>query len=215
MRVLTRPIAVVSAIVIAIVIVAVLYFALLKPVARTYNMIQEKDQAVKAGWSQVVNVYKRRADLIPNLVSTVRGYATHEQQTLARVVEARAKVGKVNVNLDDPNALQAFSTSQGELQSALSRLMVVVERYPDLKANSQFEDLQAQLEGSENRITVERQRFILAVQDFNTYIRSFPNNIIADYFGYAEKPNFTVQSEAEISDAPVVNFDPSASSATQ
>jgi LemA protein len=213
MRVLTRPVAVVSAI--AIVIVAVLYFALAKPVARTYNTIQEKDQAVKAGWSQVVNVYKRRADLIPNLVSTVRGYAAHEQQTLARVVEARARVGNVNVNLDDPNALQAFSASQGELQSALSRLMVVMERYPDLKANSQFEDLQAQLEGSENRITVERQRFILAVQDFNTYIRSFPNNIIADYFGYAEKPNFTVQNEAEISDAPAVNFDPPASPATQ
>ncbi|MDR0702314.1 MAG: LemA family protein [Azoarcus sp.] len=198
-----------------LVVAAVLYFAAVKPVVGIYNTIQEKDQAVKAGWSQVVNVYKRRADLVPNIVRTVRAYAAHEQGTLVRVTEARAKANNTNINIDDPNALQAFSAAQGELQSALSRLMVIMERYPDLKANRQFEALQAQLEGSENRIAVERQRFIESVRDYNTYIRVFPNNFIARHLGYAEKANFTVQNEAEISDAPVVDFDLPTSSEAQ
>jgi LemA protein len=206
MRTFLRSVAVV------LVVLALLYLVLAKPVAGIYNTIQAKDQSVKAGWSQVVNVYKRRADLVPVLVNTVRGYATHERRTLAQVIEARAKVGSANINIDDPNALQSFSAAQGELQSALSRLMVIVEQYPDLKASRQFEDLQVQLEGSENRITVERQRFIELVRDYNIYIRTFPNNLVANFFGYLEKQNFTVQNEAEISDAPVVDFNPPATS---
>jgi LemA protein len=171
-----------------------------------YNSIQQKDEAVKAAWSQVLNVYKRRADLVPNLVATVRGYASHEQQVLTQVTEARSKVGSINVNADDPASLQQFQQAQGELQSAIGRLLVVSENYPQLKADQNFLQLQAQLEGTENRITVERQRYIGAVQDYNTFIRSFPQNLTAMMFGYKTKPNFTVENEAQIQEAPKVDF---------
>lgn len=171
-----------------------------------YNTIIQKDEAVKASWSQVINVYQRRADLIPNLVNTVKGYAAHEQQVLTQVTEARAKVGSINVNADDPASLKAFQDAQAGLQSAIGRLMMVAENYPNLKADQNFLQLQAQLEGTENRITVERQRYIETVQDFNTYIRSFPTNIVAMIFGYKAKPNFTVENERAIQTAPQVDF---------
>jgi LemA protein len=171
-----------------------------------YNTIQQKDEAVKAAWSQVLNVYKRRADLVPNLVATVRGYASHEAQVLTQVTEARAKVGSINVNADDPASLQQFQEAQAGLQSAIGRLLLVSENYPQLKADQNFLQLQAQLEGTENRITVERQRYIETVQDYNTYIRSFPQNLVAMMFGYKVKPNFTVENEAEIQEAPKVDF---------
>ena len=171
-----------------------------------YNRIQAKDEAVKAGWSEVLNQYKRRADLIPNLVNTVKGYAAHEQQVLTAVTQARAKVGQVDVNADDAASLAQFQAAQGELSSALSRLLVVSENYPQLKADQNFLQLQAQLEGTENRIAVERQRYIQTVQDYNTYIRSFPQNLVAMVFGYKPKPNFTVENEAQIQDAPSVDF---------
>jgi LemA protein len=171
-----------------------------------YNTIQQKDEAVKAAWSQVLNVYKRRADLVPNLVATVKGYAAHEAQVLTQVTDARAKVGSINVNADDPASLQQFQQAQGELQSAIGRLLVVSENYPQLKADQNFLQLQAQLEGTENRITVERQRYIETVQDYNTYIRSFPQNLVAMMFGYKVKPNFTVENEAQIQEAPKVDF---------
>jgi len=171
-----------------------------------YNQIQSKDEAVKAGWSEVLNQYKRRADLIPNLVNTVKGYAAHEQQVLTAVTEARARVGQVNVNADDANSLAQFQQAQGELSSALSRLLVVSENYPQLKADASFLNLQTQLEGTENRITVARGRYIQLVQDYNTYIRSFPQNLVAMIFGYKPKPNFTVENEAQIQDAPNVDF---------
>jgi LemA protein len=171
-----------------------------------YNQIQQKDEAVAAGWSEVLNQYKRRADLIPNLVATVKGYAAQEQQVLLGVTEARAKVGQVQVNPDDAASLQAFQQAQGELSSALSRLMVVVENYPNLKSDQAFLNLQTQLEGTENRITVARGRYIQAVQDYNTYIRSFPQNLTAMVFGHEQKPNFTVENEREIQDAPAVDF---------
>jgi LemA protein len=171
-----------------------------------YNQIQQKDEAVNAGWSEVLNQYKRRADLVPNLVSTVKGYAAHEQQVLTAVTEARAKVGEINVDAGDPASLQQFQQAQGELSSALSRLMVVVENYPNLKADRGFLDLQTQLEGTENRIAVARGRYIQLVQDYNTYIRSFPQNLIAKMFGYGTRPNFTVENEREIQEAPAVDF---------
>ncbi|MDN5782949.1 MAG: LemA family protein [Luteimonas sp.] len=171
-----------------------------------YNQIQQKDEAVKAGWSEVLNQYKRRADLIPNLVSTVKGYASHEQQVLTQVTEARARVGQVNVNADDPASLAQFQQAQGELSGALQRLMVVVENYPNLKADQAFLNLQTQLEGTENRITVARGRYIQVVQDYNTYIRSFPQNLMAMMFGYQQKPNFTVENEAQIQQPPAVDF---------
>jgi LemA protein len=171
-----------------------------------YNQIQQKDEAVKAGWAEVLNQYQRRADLIPNLVNTVQGYASHERQVLTDVTNARARVGQVQVNADDAASLQQFQQAQGELGSALSRLMVVTENYPNLKSDQGFRDLQAQLEGTENRITTARGRYIQLVQDFNTYIRSFPQVLIAKMFGYAAKPNFTVDNEAQISKAPEVQF---------
>ncbi len=171
-----------------------------------YNQIQQKDEAVKAGWSEVLNQYKRRADLIPNLVNTVKGYAAHEQQVLTAVTEARAKVSQINVNADDAASLQKFQQAQGELSSALSRLMVVTENYPNLKADQSFLGLQTQLEGTENRITVARGRYIQLVQDYNTYIRSFPQNLVAMMFGYKTKPNFAVENERAIQEAPAVDF---------
>jgi LemA protein len=171
-----------------------------------YNQIQQKDEAVKAGWSEVLNEYKRRADLVPNLVNTVKGYAQQEKDVLLGVTQARAKVGQINVNADDAASLAQFQAAQGELSSALSRLMVVVENYPNLKSDQAFLGLQTQLEGTENRITVARGRYIKTVQDYNTYIRSFPQNLIAKMFGYAQKPNFTVENERQIQEAPNVDF---------
>ena len=174
-----------------------------------YNQIQTKDEAVKAGWSEVLNQYKRRADLIPNLVNTVKGYASHEERVLAEVTEARAKVGRINVNADDAQSLAQFQQAQGELSGALSRLMVVSENYPDLKADQSFLGLQTQLEGTENRITVARGRYIQLVQDYNTTIRQFPVNLTAMVFGYKPKPNFTVEDEARIQEPPNVDFNQS------
>ena len=171
-----------------------------------YNQIQSKDEAVKAGWSEVLNQYKRRADLIPNLVNTVKGYAAHEQQVLTAVTEARAKVSQINVNADDAASLAQYQAAQGELSQALGRLMMVTENYPNLKANQGFQDLRVQLEGTENRITVARGRYIQLVQDYNTYIRQFPVNLTAMVFGHKTKPNFTVENEAQIQDAPNVDF---------
>lgn len=171
-----------------------------------YNQIQSKDEAVKAGWSEVLNQYKRRADLIPNLVNTVKGYAAHEQQVLTEVTAARARVGQVKVDANDAASLAQFQQAQGELSSALSRLLVVSENYPQLKADASFLNLQTQLEGTENRIAVARGRYIQMVQDYNTYIRSFPQNLVAMVFGYKPKPNFTVENEAQIQNAPSVDF---------
>ncbi|MCC8364108.1 LemA family protein [Lysobacter sp. A6] len=171
-----------------------------------YNQIQQKDEATKAAWSEVLNQYKRRADLIPNLVNTVKGYAAQEKEVLIRVTEARAKVGQMNVNASDAASLAQFQQAQGELSQALSRLLVVTENYPNLKSDQSFRDLQAQLEGTENRITVARGRFIEAVQDYNTYIRQFPQNLTAMAFGHQQKPNFTVENEQQIQEAPAVDF---------
>ena len=171
-----------------------------------YNEIQRKDEAVKASWAQVLNVYKRRADLIPGLVATVKGYAQQEEKILIGVTEARAKVGQVQVNPDDAASLQKFQQAQGELSSALSRLLVITENYPNLKSDQAFLNLQTQLEGTENRITVERERYIQSVRDYNVQVREFPGNLTAMMFGYKEKPSFTVENEREIQDAPTVDF---------
>ena len=171
-----------------------------------YNTLQVQDEQVKSAWSEVLNQYQRRADLIPNLVNTVQGYASQEREVLTAVTEARAKAASIQVNADDPASLAAFQSAQGELTSALSRLLVTVEAYPDLKSDQNFRDLQAQLEGTENRITVARNRYIQAVQDFNVTVRQFPTNLTAMLFGYKVKPNFTVENEAAISKPPVVDF---------
>ncbi|MDR1076458.1 MAG: LemA family protein [Xanthomonadaceae bacterium] len=171
-----------------------------------YNQIQRYDQEVKATWAEVLNQYKRRADLVPNLVNTVKGYAAHESQVLTDVAEARAKVGQIQVNADDAASLAQYQAAQGDLSQALSRLLMVAENYPNLKADQAFRDLQVQLEGTENRITVARGRYIEAVKNYNIYIRSFPQLIVARMFGYKEKPNFTVENEAQIQNAPTVDF---------
>ncbi len=174
-----------------------------------YNTIQAKDEAVTGAWSEVLNQYQRRADLVPNLVNTVKGYATHEEEVLTKVTEARAQVGKMTITaaeLNDEAKLKQFQAAQGELSSALSRLMVVSENYPQLKADGLFQNLQAQLEGTENRVTVARNRSIQVVQDYNTYVRSFPTNLTAKVFGYKPKANFTVENERQISTAPKVDF---------
>ncbi|HEX9180255.1 MAG TPA: LemA family protein [Burkholderiales bacterium] len=174
-----------------------------------YNDFQTRDEQVKAAWSEVVNQYQRRADLIPNLVNTVKGFAAQEQQVLLGVTEARARVGSIQATpelLNNPEAFNKFQAAQGELSSALSRLLVVVEKYPDLKSDQNFRDLQAQLEGTENRITVARQRYIKAVQDYNILARQFPTNLTAMLFSYAVKPSFTVENEKEVSKAPKVDF---------
>ncbi|MCS0583808.1 LemA family protein [Massilia pinisoli] len=174
-----------------------------------YNQFQAKDEATKAAWAEVVNQYQRRADLIPNLVNTVKGYATHEKDTLEAVTRARAAATSFQITpevLNNPEAFQKFQQVQGELSSALSRLMAVSENYPQLKADASFRDLQSQLEGTENRITVARQRYIAAVQDYNITVRSFPTNLTAMMFGYQAKPSFTVENEKAISTAPTVNF---------
>jgi LemA protein len=174
-----------------------------------YNTLQTQDEQVKSAWSEVINQYQRRADLIPNLVNTVKGYAAQEKDVLLGVTQARARVGSIQATPDlvnDPQALAKFQAAQGELSGALSRLMVVSERYPDLKSDQNFRDLQAQLEGTENRITVARNRYIQAVQNYNVTVRSFPSNLTAMAMGYKPKPNFTVENEAAIAKPPTVDF---------
>ncbi len=174
-----------------------------------YNNFQTLDEQTKSAWSEVLNQYQRRADLVPNIVATVKGEAAFEQDTLTKVVEARAKATSIQVTpetLNDPAAFAKFQAAQGELGSALSRLMAVSERYPDLKANQGFRDLRVQLEGTENRITVARNRYIQTVQQYNVLARSFPNNLTAMMFGYKVKPTFAVANEAQISAPPVVDF---------
>jgi LemA protein len=178
-----------------------------------YNDFQRLDEQVKASWAEVLNQFQRRADLIPNIVATVKGETNFEQETLTKVIEARAKATSIQATpelINDPAAFQKFQAAQGELGSALSRLMVTVERYPDLKANAAFQDLRVQLEGTENRITVARNQFIKAVNEFNVLARSFPTNLTAMIFNYDVKPSFTVQNEGAISTPPSVNFDKAA-----
>jgi LemA protein len=174
-----------------------------------YNTFQTTDEQIKASWSEVLNQYQRRADLIPNLVNTVKGYAAQEQTVLLGVTEARAKVGSIQATpelINDPEAFAKFQAAQGELTSALSRLLVVSENYPQLKSDQNFRDLQAQLEGTENRITVARNRYIGAVKEYNVTVRQFPTNLTAMLFGYKVKASFTVENEKEISQPPKVDF---------
>ena len=174
-----------------------------------YNTLQSQDEQITANWSEVLNQYQRRADLVPNLVNVVKGYAAHEKDVLTQVTNARAQVGQVKATpelINDPAAFRLFQEAQGQLGGALSRLLAVAENYPQLKADGVFRDLQAQLEGTENRITVARNRYIKAVQAYNTTVRQFPSNLTAKLFGYAVKPNFTVENEREISRAPTVDF---------
>jgi len=175
-----------------------------------YNKFQSLDEEVKADWAEVLNQYQRRADLVPNLVSTVKGYAKHEEKVLTEVTEARAKVSSIQATpelVNDEAAFAKFQAAQSQLTSALSRLLAVSENYPQLKADAGFRDLQAQLEGTENRVTVARNRYIKAVEEYNVSVRSFPNNLTAMIFGYKTKPSFTVENEKEISAPPKVNFD--------
>jgi LemA protein len=174
-----------------------------------YNTLQQNDEQINAAWSEVLNQYQRRADLVPNLVNTVKGFAAQESQVLLGVTEARAKVGAIQATpalVNDPAAFQRFIAAQGQLTSALSRLLVVAENYPQLKSDANFRDLQAQLEGTENRIAVARNRYIKAVQDYNVTVRSFPSNLTAMIFGFKTKPNFTVENEREIAKPPAVDF---------
>ncbi|MEO6147001.1 MAG: LemA family protein [Sulfuriferula sp.] len=174
-----------------------------------YNKFQTSDEQVKASWAEVINQYQRRADLVPNLVNVVKGYATHEKDVFVQVTEARAKVGQIQATpelINDPAAFAKFQAAQREMSSSLGRLMLVAENYPQLKADGVFRDLQAQLEGTENRITVARKRFIDAVQEYNNTVRSFPSNLTAMVMGYKVKPSFTVDNEKEISKAPKVDF---------
>ena len=174
-----------------------------------YNTFQTNDEQIKSSWSEVLNQYQRRADLIPNLVNTVKGYAAHEKEVLTRVTEARSRVGSIQATpelINDPQAFAKFQAAQGELSSALSRLLVVSENYPQLKADANFRDLQSQLEGTENRITVARNQYIKAVQEYNVTVRSFPSNLTAMAFGYKAKPNFTVENEKEIAKPPRVEL---------
>lgn len=181
-----------------------------------YNNFQTLDEQSKAAWSEVLNQYQRRADLIPNIVATVKGEASFEQDTLTKVIEARSKATSIQATpelINDPAAFQKFQAAQGELTGALSRLMVVAEQYPQLKANQAFQDLRVTLEGTENRITVARNKYIKTVEEYNVLARSFPNNLTAMVFGYKTKPTFTVQNEAQISVPPSVDFSKPASGA--
>lgn len=174
-----------------------------------YNTLQSQDEAANAAWSEVLNQYQRRADLVPNLVNTVKGYANHEQKVLTDVTNARAKVGSMNMtstDATDENKMKQFSQAQGELSNSLSRLLVVSESYPDLKADKNFKELQAQLEGTENRIALARNRYIKNVQEYNTTLRSFPNNLTAKVFGMHIRPNFVPENEAAVKQAPQVQF---------
>lgn len=171
-----------------------------------YNDIQVADESTRSAWSEVLNQYQRRADLIPNLVNTVKGYAEQEKEVLTRVTEARSRVGQVRVDPSDPESLKNFEAAQRDMGSALSRLLVVSENYPQLKSDQNFRELQAQLEGTENRITVARNRYIKAIQDYNVMVRQFPVNLTAMVFGYKPRPQFAVENEREISTAPKVDF---------
>ena len=176
-----------------------------------YNAIQTNDEQVKSAWSEVLKQYQRRADLVPNLVNSVKGFAQQEKDVLLGVTNARAKVGSIQATpelVNDPGAFAKFQAAQGELSSALQKLLVVTENYPQLKSDALFHDLMSQLEGTENRIAVARNRYIKTVQDYNVTVRSFPNNLTAMMFGYKEKPNFSVENEKEISTAPKVDFNP-------
>ena len=176
-----------------------------------YNSFQVLDEQVKSNWSEVLNQYQRRSDLIQNLVNTVQGFANQEKDVLVNITEARSRVGLIQASpelINNPEAFQKFLAAQNELKGSLSRLLIVAENYPQLKSDANFRDLQAQLEGTENRITVARNRYIKSVQNYNTEIRSFPTNITALIFGYKVKPNFNVENESEISKPPVVNFNP-------
>ena len=176
-----------------------------------YNDFQRLDEQTTSAWSEVLNQYQRRADLVPNLVATVKGFAAQEERVLTEVTNARSRVGQMNISADqasDPETLKKFQAAQGELSGALSRLLVVSENYPELKSNENFRDLQVQLEGTENRVTVARNRYIQSVQAYNTHIRQFPVNITAKLFGYQPKANFSVENEAAISKAPTVEFAP-------
>ena len=176
---------------------------------KDYNSIQTQDEKIAASWSEVINQYKRRADLVPNLVNTVKGYATHEKDVFTQVTDARAKVGSIQINADqlsDPALFSKFQQAQSELSSALSRLIAVSENYPELKANTLYQDLMSQLEGTENRITVARGRYIETVQSFNTYIRQLPTKWIANVIGVQPKQQFTVENEQQISNPPAINF---------
>jgi LemA protein len=180
-----------------------------------YNQLQSTDESVTAAWAEVLNQYQRRADLVPNLVNVVKGYASHEQAVLTQVTEARARVGSIQATpelLENPEAFQRFTQAQGEMTSALSRLLAVSENYPQLKADGAFRDLQAQLEGTENRIAVARNRYIKTVQDYNLVVRRFPTNLTAKVFGYDVKPSFTVENERAISAPPAVDFGSGSSS---
>jgi len=184
-------------------------FALFGLTGCGYNTFQTNDELIKSSWSEVVNQYQRRADLIPNLVNTVKGFAAQEKEVLLGVTNARAKVGSIQATpelINNPEAFGKFQAAQGELSGALSRLLVVSENYPQLKSDANFRDLQAQLEGTENRITVARGRYIKAVQEYNVTVRSFPSNLTAMIFGYKTKPNFTVENEKEVSRPPKVDF---------
>jgi LemA protein len=174
-----------------------------------YNTLQSQDEGIKAAWGEVLNQYQRRADLVPNLVNTVKGFAAQEKDVLLGVTNARAKVGSIQATpelVNDPAAFSKFVAAQGEMTSALSRLLVVTENYPQLKSDANFRDLQAQLEGTENRITVARQRYIRAVQEYNITVRSFPSNLTAMLFGHKVKPSFAVENEQAISKPPAVDF---------
>jgi LemA protein len=174
-----------------------------------YNTLQSQDEQIKGAWAEVLNQYQRRADLVPNLVETVKGFAAQEQEVLLGVTNARSRVGGINATpelVNDPEAFAKFMAAQGEMTSALSRLLVVAENYPQLRSDANFRDLQAQLEGTENRITVARQRYIKAIQEYNTTVRSFPTNLTAMVFGHKVKPSFTVENEAAISKPPTVDF---------
>jgi LemA protein len=189
--------------------IATLLVAVLTLSGCGYNTLQKADEQIKASWSEVLNQYQRRADLVPNLVNTVKGFAAQEQKVLIDVTNARAKVGTIQATpelVNDPAAFQKFTAAQGELTGALSRLMVVAEAYPQLKSDANFRDLQAQLEGTENRIAVSRQRYIKAVQDYNVTVRSFPTNLTAKVFGFTDKPQFTVENEKAIAAPPKVDF---------
>ena len=181
-----------------------------------YNTLQAKDEAVNAGWSEVLNQYQRRADLVPNLVNVVKGYASHEQQVLTEVTQARANVAGIKVTpelVNDPEAFKKFQDAQAQLTGSLSRLIAVSENYPNLKADASFRDLSAQLEGTENRIAVARNRYITMVQDYNTYVRQLPQSLTAKVIGMKVRPNFSVDNEAAISKAPSVSFDSQPASA--
>lgn len=178
-----------------------------------YNEIQSRDEGTKAAWSEVTNQYQRRFDLIPNLVNTVKGYASQEKDVLLGVTEARSKVGQVRVDPSNPESLKQFENAQREMGSALSRLLVVAENYPQLKSDANFRELQAEIAGTENRIAIARKRYIESVQDYNVFVRSIPQNLTAMVFGYKAKPQFSVENEGQIQKAPTVNFDPKAAPA--